>query len=127
MRKIRVCVTGGRDYTNKDVVYRALDNSRASAFDIGTDIILVVGCATGADWLASEWAKERGVEFQIYEADWKKYRNAAGPIRNKQMLDSGIDKLCAFPGGRGTKNMTNICRKAGIYIREYTDADCSFR
>jgi hypothetical protein len=52
----------------------------------------------------------------IFPADWKKYKRAAGHIRNKEMLDFGFDLLIAFPGGPGTTNMITITRGAGIPV-----------
>lgn len=41
---------------------------------------------------------------------------AAGHIRNKQMLDTGIDVVIAFPGGRGTANMVKIAKEANVQV-----------
>ena len=49
---------------------------------------------------------ERKIDVLWFDADWQKYGRAAGPIRNKQMLDEGSpDLVIAFAGGRGTENM----------------------
>lgn len=119
MRKIRVGVTGGRDYFNQKVVWTSLDQTHNSIKKLGKEMFLVVGDATGADNLALQWAKTRGVEYKKFDANWNQYKKAAGPIRNKEMLKSGLDKLCAFPGNNGTADMTNQCRAANVYIREY--------
>jgi len=52
----------------------------------------------------------------LFPSNWKKYGNAAGPIRNKEMIDSKIDVLVAFPGGNGTKNMIDQCKKHNIKV-----------
>ncbi|MEM9912925.1 MAG: hypothetical protein AAF922_19365 [Pseudomonadota bacterium] len=42
---------------------------------------------------------------------------AAGPIRNKEMLDEGCpDLVVAFPGGRGTANMVKQAQAAGVEV-----------
>lgn len=63
-------------------------------------------CPTGADKLALEWAEERGMEILKYPADWKRYKRAAGPIRNSEM-GKVADALIAFWNGNsgGTKHM----------------------
>lgn len=104
-----VVVTGGRDYANRAVVYRALD-AEHEAEPIS---LLVSGCADGADTLALQWAESRRVKSArepIAKADWKTYGGGAGPIRNQRMIDNhSPQKLVAFPGMRGTADMLSRC------------------
>jgi UDP-N-acetylmuramoylalanine-D-glutamate ligase len=59
------------------------------------------------------------IPVETYEADWDTHGKAAGPIRNKRMLDEGKpDLVVAFPGGRGTANMISQARKAGVEVIE---------
>ena len=52
-------------------------------------------------------------------AEWRKYDQAAGPIRNQKMLaDYKPALLIAGPGKHGTANMMDLGRKAGIEIWE---------
>ena len=52
-----------------------------------------------------------------YPANWKKHGRAAGPIRNKQMLEEAKpDLVIAFPGGAGTANMVKQAREAGVKV-----------
>ncbi len=42
-----------------------------------------------------------GIPVMTFPADREKHGRAAGPIRNKQMLEEGKpDLVAAFPGGR---------------------------
>jgi hypothetical protein len=67
---------------------------------------IIHGAAAGADTLAGDWAAERGVPVRLFRANWEKHGRAAGPIRNRQMLDEGKPEIViAFPGGCGTRNM----------------------
>ena len=51
--------------------------------------------------------------------DWEKHGRAAGPIRNKLMLDEGRpDLVVAFPGGRGTANMVKQASAASVEVIE---------
>jgi hypothetical protein len=109
---MRIAVTGGRDYAQVMTVFETLDILHREY----PDFTLVVGDAKGADAHARTWATKKNVRHEVYYADWKAYPKAAGPIRNKQMLDSGVDILVAFPGGNGTANMTGLCKKAGVQI-----------
>lgn len=82
-------------------------------------ITIISGGAKGVDSVALDWALINWVPFEEYKADWKTYGKKAGFIRNKQMLDEGKpDLVVAFPGGKGTKMMVNIARKAGVEVRE---------
>lgn len=106
----RFAVTGGRTYDNWHGVVHALSQLPATA-------TLVHGAATGADSLCAQWwgdIQQRPIE--PHPADWEQYGKAAGPLRNQEMVDSGLDLLVAFPGGRGTADMTARCKHAGIPI-----------
>lgn len=55
----------------------------------------------------------------MFPADWDKYGRAAGPIRNKQMLEYILEEnpiVAAFWDGksRGTKNMIDQASKADV-------------
>jgi hypothetical protein len=103
-----VAVTGGRNYTDMKKVWDVLDAHLIN----DPDMILHVGDATGLDTMALEWAVFRGVEFHRFIAEWDKYGRAAGPIRNKEMIN-GVDMLYSFPGGRGTAHATSYARETG--------------
>jgi len=111
-----ILVCGGRDYENRDRVYRTLDEL---AKQHPEGIRLVHGSAPGADSLAAHWATFNRVPATAVPADWKKYGRAAGPIRNSQMLEMSSPDLCvAFAGGTGTADMVTKCRKAGVEVME---------
>ena len=105
----RVGVTGGRDFTNEELARCALE------LLLPNDII-IHGAARGADSLFARLASEAGFQTVAYPADWNKHGKAAGPIRNQEMLKSGLDLLIVFPGGKGTEHMTNICRRARVSL-----------
>lgn len=110
---MRVLVCGGRDFTDKDLMFDFLDKHEA---DYGPYTV-IQGGARGADALAKEWANDLNLPVEEYKADWLLYGKAAGPIRNKQMLDEGKpDLVIAFPGGRGTQNMIQQAIKAGVKV-----------
>jgi len=75
---------------------------------------LVHGAAHGADSAAAKIAGGLGFEPEPHPASWDLHGRAAGPIRNKEMLDAGADMVMAFPGGRGTAGMMAIAIKAGV-------------
>lgn len=108
-----VLVCGGRDYTNEKMAFAILDAAHAA-----NPIIEVIhGAATGADMLAAAWAAKRGVPERAFPADWETHGKAAGPIRNRQMLDQGKPHIViAFPGGRGTRNMIEQAEGANVPV-----------
>lgn len=109
----RILVCGGRDYNDWDQVCWALAPYKS------TETVIIHGGARGADSLAFKWAKENNIPYKTYLANWERYGKSAGFIRNKQMLDEGKpDLVIAFPGGKGTKMMVDIAKKAGVEVIE---------
>lgn len=109
----RVLVCGGREFDDRDRAFAALDEH---AWNV---CVVIHGAAIGADTLAGEWAEARGVLVEAYPADWITHRRAAGPIRNRQMLNEGRpDLVIALPGARGTAHMVRIAREAGVRVIE---------
>lgn len=101
---MRVLVCGGRNYNDQERVFFELDELKPT--------LIIHGGASGADYLAAQYAKYRGVGVVEYRADWARHGRAAGPIRNQQMIDLGRpDVVVAFPGGRGTADMIERARK----------------
>lgn len=110
---MKILITGGRNYSDRATVFTELDKLHSET----TICTLIHGAATGADTLADDWARVRGVEVIACPADWKKHGRAAGPIRNRQMLiDHKPELLVAFPGGKGTMNMIGQARAARVKI-----------
>lgn len=113
---MRIVVTGGRDYADTKRARLAIIEIDFE-FDADEDLTLICGMAKGADFLAFNEAKARGWNIEEFPANWDKHGKAAGAIRNQQMIDAKPDLCIAFPGGRGTADMIDRCRKAGIPIR----------
>jgi hypothetical protein len=110
---VRVLVCGGRDFEDAEMVRDVLSVLPISA--------LIEGGARGADRLAREYAKSRAIPLQSYRAEWDRLGRAAGPLRNRKMLVEGRpDLVVAFPGGRGTADMVQQARAAGVRTMVYT-------
>lgn len=108
----RIAVTGGRDFNDASLVWKAFDRVHLT----GGDVIVHGGCK-GADLLCMEIAEGHyGSATEEHPADWKKYGRAAGPIRNREMLESNVDLLIAFPGGKGTFNCFMTAKSIGIPV-----------
>ena len=85
--------------------------------------VLVHGGATGADTEAARMGQQLfDLLIETHPADWTKYGRAAGPIRNKEMVNLGADLCLAFPdhpkgqGSRGTWNCIDLAHRAGIPV-----------
>ena len=133
--KHRILVCGGRKYgeVDLDVPEEHLDDAMRNAAvereylhtvlsnlkeKLEIECILE-GRARGADHHASQWAKINEVKNYSYPANWKQYGKKAGSIRNQTMLDHGKPTLViAFPGGKGTKDMVERAKKAGVPVYE---------
>lgn len=84
---------------------------------------LVHGGATGADTDAALTGQRLfNLPIEAHRADWTKYGRAAGPIRNKEMVNLGADLCLAFPdhpkgqGSRGTWGCIDLAYQAGIPV-----------
>lgn len=112
---MKLLVCGGRDYFNVARVQHILH----AVHQRRPITLLIEGGATGADRLAREWAKQNGIPCETEVADWKRYGPAAGPIRNGLMLTKWTpDGVVAFPGGKGTRDMIEQAKAAGVKVME---------
>lgn len=112
---MRVLVCGARDWTDADAIRREL-----LALPAGS--VVIEGAARGADRLAAQIARELGLGVEEYPADWMRYGRAAGPIRNRRMLEEGKpDLVLAFHAdlarSKGTRDMVERAQKAGTEVR----------
>ena len=109
---MRILVTGGRGYSNRNRLFAALDaikNKHGISF-------VIQGGAKGADSLAKEWCKLSGVHSCQVDALWDSFGKAAGHRRNAAMLNLKPDACVACEGGAGTAGMIGMCEKAGIKV-----------
>lgn len=51
-----------------------------------SDARVITGGAKGADTIAENLRKKRGLDGKVYKAEWNILGNAAGPIRNRRMI-----------------------------------------
>lgn len=89
-----------------------------------TDTVIIHGAARGADRLVGEIAEHMGFEVIPFPAEWERWGDAAGPIRNQQMLDEGHPTaVIAFHNdlghSKGTRDMVRRARAAGLPVRVY--------
>jgi hypothetical protein len=122
---MRVLVCGSRYWTDVAAIYHEL-YALVAGLQGKESIEIIEGGATGADSIAARYCREVLKKEPLeFPAEWKVYGNAAGPIRNKQMLDEGKpDLVLAFHSdlehSRGTKDMVRQARAAGVLVRLIT-------
>ena len=109
---MKIVVTGSRDWDDVETVEETL-----SEFPEGT--ILIHGNARGLDKIAAAIGEKRGFDVRAFHADWSRHGRAAGPIRNRDMLEQEPYIVLAFPlpDSKGTVNCMNQARDMGICVR----------
>ena len=103
----RIIIAGSRSFDNYELLCETLDNYH---IDSKTDII-VSGGSKGADTLGERYAKEHGIHFKQFLADWDTLGKSAGYIRNKEMGNYATEAIIFWDGeSKGSYHMINIMR-----------------
>lgn len=133
---MRVLVTGSRNWSDRETIRRALAEI-ADMYPHNWDdngIVLVHGGCNlrrgghpttpeprGADAIAHVLWRSWGLHSEMHKAEWAVHGRAAGPIRNKLMVDLGADICLAFilDESPGATDCARRAREAGIPVHEY--------
>lgn len=122
-KELRIIIAGTRTFLDYSRVERTVPKIIEALIKMYPNRIvsIITGAANGADKLGSRYAKEHHIPLREFPADWKAHGKAAGPIRNQEMLDFAMKEtpaLIVFWDGksRGTKNMMEIAKKAGVKV-----------
>ena len=110
---MKLAIVGSRDFND----YELMSEYIRSRFNLSEVDAVVSGGAKGADSLAAKFAQEHDIELIVKKAEWDKYGRAAGPMRNKLIIQEA-DAVVAFPSAqsKGTLNSINLARKLGKRI-----------
>lgn len=121
---MKLIIAGSRTITGLSKYFmRDLMNNLCIDFN-NPDILheVVSGTANGVDIEGERFARSYNIPLKRFPADWDKYGNAAGPIRNKQMADYADALLLIWTGdpetSRGSYNMKNTMLKLGKPVYE---------
>ena len=90
---------------------------------------LLHGGARGADRTIGRAANQLGWPVEVLPADWRRHGRAAGPIRNRELLELAISRaealssaaapvsvlVVAFPGGAGTASLVREARRLAAH------------
>lgn len=101
-----VAIVGSRSFTDYAELKRIVDPMKDKITKI------VSGGASGADNLAWRYANDNDIPLVEFLPNWTKYGKAAGPIRNRQIVEMA-DYVILFWNGvsKGTKSTLDICKE----------------
>ena len=121
-RSLVIAAGGGRDlrWSDQRVAAELLAHSRGRVVHL-----LLHGDARGADAAIARAAHQLGWSARVMAAEWRRYGRAAGPVRNRQMVELAIARaerhsapglsssvlVVAFPGGVGTASLLQQARR----------------
>lgn len=110
---MKVLVCGDRNWNDEGKI-----ESRLRSLPPRT--VVIEGEARGADEMARDVAIRLGLPVQKFPADWTLHGRAAGPIRNRKMLDEGPDLVIAFhpdlSKSKGTADTVREAKRRGIPV-----------
>lgn len=119
-------ITGSRLIKDEDVALGALFFYRFNIEDIKS---VYVGCAKGVDEIFRNLCQEHNIPCRVFTADWDKFGNGAGLLRNMDMLKAakaefsvfGCDVL-AIPcaQSKGTYHCIVKSHEMGFRVQVYT-------
>ncbi|HEY9063253.1 MAG TPA: DUF2493 domain-containing protein [Pseudobacteroides sp.] len=114
---MRVLIAGSRFYTDYQKILAVVKS-------IDIDLVIAGGCR-GADTLAVRVARQCGVKYIEYLADWKRFGKSAGPIRNAQMIKMEKPDLVLIfhddlARSKGSRDMLSRVLSANIPYRIFT-------
>lgn len=124
---LHVLICGGRHFKDYDLLKATVTKAVISRGFQLQNAEIISGNCLGADMLGERYAKEHNTALKLFPAQWKRFGKAAGPIRNKLMIDY-IDSfknkvVIAFvsPSSKGTRNTISLAQKLSIdvIITEY--------
>ena len=113
----KIIIAGGRDFMDynllKEKANKILQEKRESH-----KIVIISGCARGADTLGLRYASENAFDVEEYPANWDKYGKKAGYMRNVEMAENADALIACWDGkSKGTKHMIDIATKRNLPIR----------
>lgn len=116
MEPMYILIAGARDVENTSPL---IEKMHYIISNFPSNVVIVNGACKGIDLISSYIARQKGLNVIEELADWNKYGKAAGPIRNKLMLDKyPIQYAYLFhpdiENSKGTKNMRNLLIRYGI-------------
>ena len=118
MAQFRLIVAGSRGFKSYRLLEAKLDTLLSAKRASGDEIVIISGCANGADQMGERYAKSRKLKVVLMPADWDGIGASAGYKRNVEMAKVA-DGLVAFWDGQspGTKHMIEEAKRRGLGVR----------
>ena len=115
---MKVIIAGSRQIDDEELVHSIIEQTGLQITEV------VSGNAKGVDTFGQHYAQKHGVAIVRFAPEWKRYKKAAGPIRNRQMAEYA-DALIAIPdkNSKGTWDMIKKMKKLGKKVFVYTFKD----
>ena len=117
---MRLLVCGNRDWACVETIENWL---APFSRKYGARVVLIHGGAPGVDSIAEVVGQHFGWEIRAFPADWRAHGRAAGPIRNREMIETGrpgralaFGQLCRGSKRTGTGDMVAALNEAGVIV-----------
>lgn len=111
-----VLCCGDRDWKDKRLPFDVLAGLKQEH----SELRVIEGGQRGADFLCFCAADLLRLPVRTEKAEWGKFGKAAGPIRNRRMLDMNPDLVIGFhddiDSSKGTRDCLKEARKRGIEV-----------
>lgn len=112
-----ILIAGSRDFndykTAESYIDMCISNIRKKY-----EITVISGGARGADSIGEQYANKNGFAIKRYLPDWERYGKAAGPRRNKAMVEKADYIICFWNGeSRGTDSTVKYAKLFGKPLR----------
>jgi hypothetical protein len=125
---VNLIFCGDREWTDHSLIHMVMG---ALWTNLGV-FTVIEGEAKGADRISRQCARELGLPWKPFPANWHEFGKAAGPIRNTQMLVEGkAHGVVAFhfdiENSIGTGNMVRQALKKRVPVWIVTDGPDAFR
>lgn len=106
---MKTIIAGSRSITDYDLIFKIISESPFSITKV------ISGTAKGVDQLGEKFAKEHGIDLELFPADWDKYGKKAGYLRNMEMAENADALIAIYDGkSKGTEHMINIAKRRGL-------------
>lgn len=112
---MRVIIAGSRTINN---IHLVSDAVQAAGFEFDT---VVSGHARGVDQLGEDFAEIYELDLVIFPANWARYQNRAGIIRNEHMAEYADALIAIWDGkSKGTQHMITTMEALGkpVYVHK---------
>jgi hypothetical protein len=115
---VRTIIAGSRNINDYGIVLKAIRDSVQLGCIRPTCIIS--GGARGPDMLSVRFAREFEFPVEVYNADWDKYGNRAGYLRNEEMAKVADALIAIWDGvSNGTRHMIALTKKYKVRTYVY--------